>query len=152
MAEALVSAALEFESGPDLSSGVGTAGVTPQTPFGTEFPKLDSLATGEWWNAPTPKGPNPPPSMDVPRDQVVAFALYTHERGVLKADRQLYPLKPDEDSEVRLELERQGEWVEVARVPVTLPGWSAHFRMSSGTRRSRCRTVSGMAKQLCSKG
>ena len=107
----------------------GTAGVTPQTPFGTEFPKLDSLATGEWWNAPTPKGPNPPPSMDVPRDQVVAFALYTHERGVLKLTAQLYPLKPDEAREVRLELERQGEWVEVARVPVTLPGWSAHFRI-----------------------
>lgn len=107
----------------------GTPGVSPQTPFGTEFPKLDSLATGEWWNAPTPKGPNPPPSMDVPRDQVVAFALYTHERGVLKLTAQLYPLKPDEDSEVRLELERQGEWVEVARAPVTLPGWSAHFRI-----------------------
>jgi 3',5'-cyclic AMP phosphodiesterase CpdA len=107
----------------------GTPGVTPQTPFGTEFPKLDSLATGEWWNAPTPKGPNPPPSMDVPRDQVVAFALYTHERGVLKLTAQLYPLKPDEAREVRLELERQGEWVEVARVPVTLPGWSAHFRI-----------------------
>jgi hypothetical protein len=107
----------------------GTPGVTPQAPFGTEFPKLDSLATGEWWNAPSPKGPNPPPSMDVPRDQVVAFALYTHERGVLKLTAQLYPLKPDEAREVRLELERQGEWVEVARVPVALPGWSAHFRI-----------------------
>lgn len=107
----------------------GTPGVSPQTPFGTEFPKLDSLATGEWWNAPTPKGPNPPPSMDVPRDQVVAFAIYTYERGVLKLTAQLYPLKPDDAREVRLELERQGEWVEVARVPVTLPGWSAHFRI-----------------------
>ena len=45
-------------------------------PFGPEFPGLDSLATGPWWTR-QPKGPNPPPKMDVPRDQVVAFALYT---------------------------------------------------------------------------
>jgi hypothetical protein len=108
----------------------GTPGVSPTTPFGTEFPNLDSLATGEWWKRPVPKGPNPPPAMDVPRDQIVAFALYTHERGVLKLTAQLFPLKPDEDRDVRLELQRNGEWVEVARVSVTLPGWSAHFRIS----------------------
>lgn len=107
----------------------GTPGVSPATPFGTEFPNLDSLATGDWWKRPQPKGPNPPPPMDVPRDQVVAFALYTHERGVLKLTAQLYPLKANEDREVRLEFERNNEWVEVARVPVTLPGWSAHFRI-----------------------
>ena len=27
---------------------------------------------------------SPPPIFDVPRDQVVVFALFTHERGVLK--------------------------------------------------------------------
>src|SRR5687767_5335589 len=40
-------------------------------PFGAEFPRLDSLAVGEWWKAAPPKQ-NPPPSMDVPRGQVVA--------------------------------------------------------------------------------
>ena len=67
--------------------------------------------------------------MDVPRDQVVAFALYTHDAGVLKMTAQLYPLKPGEPMEVRLELRRGETWQEVARVPVTMPGWSAHFRL-----------------------
>ena len=70
----------------------------PSQPFGTEFPNLDSLAVGEWWKKPAPKGPNAPPPMNVPRDQVIAFALYTHEAGVLKLTAQLYPLMPGEPS------------------------------------------------------
>jgi arylsulfatase A-like enzyme len=97
-------------------------------PFGVEFPKLDSLTVGEWWNAARPKV-NPPPPMNVPRDQVIAFALYTHERGVLKLTAQLYPLRPAEAREARLELQRNGRWTEVARTPVIFPGWSAHFRV-----------------------
>jgi hypothetical protein len=97
-------------------------------PFGAAFPQLDSLAVGEWW---TKKfaGPNPPPPMDVPRDQVVAFALYTHDHGVLKLTGQLYPLKPGEPREARLEFERDGKWEEAARSPVIYPGWSVHFRV-----------------------
>lgn len=101
----------------------------PVKPFGDEFPNLDSLAVGEWWTKkPGPKVQNPPPPMDVPRDQVVAFALYTVDRGVLKLTAQLYPLKPDEPREARLEVERDGKWVELLKVPVQYPGWSAHFR------------------------
>jgi hypothetical protein len=114
-----------------VSAGQAAAQPLPSNaPFGTEFPNLDSLATGEWWKSRPQKGPNPPPPMDVPRNEVVAFALYTHDRGVLKLSAQLYPLKPDEDRAVRLEFQRNGEWVEVARVEVTLPGWSAHFRLT----------------------
>jgi hypothetical protein len=98
-------------------------------PFGAEFPNLDSLASGEWWRKPVPKGPNAPPAMDVPRDQVVAFALYTHDRRVLKLTAQLYPLKPGEPRVARLELQRGGEWIEAASAPVIYPGWSAHFRV-----------------------
>lgn len=65
----------------------------------------------------------------VPRDQVVAFALYTHDGGVLKMSAQLFPLKPEEPREVRLELFRDGKWREVAKAPVLYPGWSAHFRL-----------------------
>ena len=65
----------------------------------------------------------------VPRDQVVGFALYTHDHGVLKMSAQLYPLQEDEPMEVRLELKTDGEWREVAKVPVVYPGWSAHFRL-----------------------
>ncbi|MCX8037680.1 MAG: hypothetical protein N3D11_11675 [Candidatus Sumerlaeia bacterium] len=65
----------------------------------------------------------------VPRDQVVGFALYTHDHGVLKLSAQLFPLKKDEPREVRLELLQDGKWREVAKAPVLYPGWSAHFRI-----------------------
>ncbi len=97
-------------------------------PFTPEFPQLDSLAVGNWWTK-TPKGQNAPPAMDVPRDQVVAFALYTQDRGVLKLTAQLYPLKPGEPREARLELQREGKWEEAAKAAVLFPGWSAHFRV-----------------------
>lgn len=100
-------------------------------PFGKEFPNLDSIAVGEWWNKPTPRNANPPPSMNVPRDQVVAFALYTHDHGVLKLTAQLFPLKPDEVREARLQFQRDGQWTEVAKQPVLFPGWSAHFRIEN---------------------
>jgi len=111
-------------------AGIGAGAQEAAQPFGNEFPKLDSLAVGEWWKA-TPPKQNPPPPMDVPRDQVVAFALYTHDSSVLKLTAQLHPLKPGEPREARLELLRRGKWVEAARAPVLYPGWSAHFRMES---------------------
>ncbi len=76
--------------------GVGSLVLTPEwlsaqdaAPFGKEFPNLESLTTGTWWNKPaagTPKAgakkqgnaQPAPPSMDVPRNEVVAFAIYTH--------------------------------------------------------------------------
>ncbi len=106
-------------------------------PFGAEFPNLDSLATGAWWE---PRGaakgkkkgagPSAPPTMLVERDQVIAFALYTQQDGVLKLSAQLYPLYPDESKEVRLEFKRDGRWVEAAKAEVVFPGWSAHFRVT----------------------
>jgi hypothetical protein len=105
-------------------------------PFGPDYPTLDGRATGEWWSkdpaAPTKqkKQNQPPPTaMDVPRDQVVAFALYTADAGVLKLTAQLFPLKPGEPREARLEFFRDGRWVEALRAPVIYPGWSAHFRV-----------------------
>jgi len=68
-------------------------------PFGRRFSKLDSHAPGEWWKTGRKKGPR----LMVPRDQVLAFALYTHDRGVLKLTAQLYPLLPTEPREVSLE-------------------------------------------------
>ena len=116
----------------------------PARPFGAEFPNLDSLTTGEWWTrgagaAPQPNGkakakakgagqPAAPP-MDVPRDQVVAFAIYTHHGGVLKISAQLFPLKPGEPREARLEFQRDGVWVLAATAEVLYPGWDAHFRI-----------------------
>ena len=65
------------------------AEVDPQ-PFGPRFSKLDSDATGEWWKGQGKKKPR----LMVPRDQVLAFAVYTHDRGMLKLTAQLYPLMP----------------------------------------------------------
>ncbi len=106
-------------------------------PFGAEFPNLDSLATGAWWE---PRGaakgkkkgagPSAPPTMLVERDQVIAFALYTQQDGVLKLSAQFYPLYPDESKEVSLEFKRDGRWVEAAKAEVVFPGWSAHFRVT----------------------
>ncbi len=99
-------------------------------PFSSDFAELDSLAIGQWWTK-TPRGANAPPPMDVPRDVVVAFALYTHDQGVLKLTAQLYPLKPGEPREARLEFQRDGKWIEAAKTEVVFPGWSAHFRIEN---------------------
>jgi hypothetical protein len=115
-------------------------------PFGDAFPQLESLTTGEWWNvaaqaAAAPKakgkgkakgggGQSPAPSMDVPRDQVVCFAYYTQQSGVLKMSAQLFPLKPGEARVARLEMKRAGQdWTQIATAEVFYPGWDAHFRV-----------------------
>jgi len=111
-------------------------------PFGQDYPHLDSQATGQWWvtarasGEPSTQAPGKAAKkvpqiieLNVPRDQVVAFALYTHDAGVLKLTAQLYPLLPDEPREARLEVQRDGAWKEVARARVEYPGWSAHFRV-----------------------
>ena len=102
-----------------------TKNKTKQT-FGSEFPNLDSLATGNWWEAkPNNKYQM---KMDVSRDEVVAFALYTHDHGVLKISAQLFPLKPSESQRVRLELQQpDGKWKRIAMTQIIYPGWSAHF-------------------------
>ena len=125
--------------------GVGSLVVTPEflrsadaaNPFGEGFANLELLTTGEWWERagnngkPAPrKRKGAPPSMNVPRDQVVAFAMYTHQDEVLKLSAQLFPLKPGEKREARLELQLSGEkWTEVAKSEVHYPGWDVHFRV-----------------------
>ena len=112
------------------------------SPFGARFPNLESLTTGEWWTKGAlaavangqkkPKGAQPaPPSMDVPREDVVCFACYTQQGGTLKMSAQLFPLKPGEERVARLEAKRDGgEWKEIAKADVLYPGWDAHFRVA----------------------
>ena len=107
--------------------------------FGEKFQNLDHLSTGEWWKrarppeVPSKKGKPPKRiiELNVPRDQVVAFALYTQDSGTLKLSGQLYPLMPEESREVRLETKQGKEWKEIARVQVSYPGWTAHFRVEN---------------------
>jgi hypothetical protein len=98
--------------------------------FGSKFPRLDSFATGKWWNR---KGKNnqPPIRLDVPRDQTIAFALYTQHDGTLKMTAQLFPLKPDESTDVRLEVNQNGEWKQIATAAIEYPGWHAHLRVEN---------------------
>lgn len=90
-------------------------------PFGPQFPKLESHATGKWWEGPA--------KLKVPRDEVIGFAVYTHDRGVLKLTAQLYPLLPDEPRQITLEFRQGDVWKEAATAEVHELGWSAHFRI-----------------------
>lgn len=112
-----------------LVGGFAATAEEPAQPFGPDFPNLDSDAVGQWWTR-KPKNADQPRLM-VPRDQVVAFAVYTHDRGVLKLTCQLYPLMPEEPREVHLDLmpAQASEWTEVATEEVIYPGWSSHFRI-----------------------
>ncbi len=107
--------------------------------FGEEFFTLDNLSTGEWWTrarppeVPSKKGKPPKRIIElkVPREDVVAFALYTQDGGTLKLTGQLYPLMPKESREVRLETKQGKQWKEISRVKISYPGWSAHFRIEN---------------------
>jgi hypothetical protein len=65
----------------------------------------------------------------IPRSQAMAFALYTHDNGVLKMTGQCFPLLPTEPKEVTLEFQQDGKWVEADKQPIVYPGWSVHFRV-----------------------
>ncbi len=99
-------------------------GQNSDTRFGKKFPKLESLSTGEWWKNGSDK------NLNVPRNEVVAFALYTHSGNTLKLSAQLYPLLPDESREVRLQMQdADGKYRDVGTTNVIELGWSAHFRI-----------------------
>lgn len=98
--------------------------------FGPKFKNLESMATGEWWNV----KPNKRRTMnlDVPRNEVAAFAVYAHHAGTLKLTAQFFPLKPDEAKIARLEFQQvDGTWKQVAEEKILQLGWSAHFRFDN---------------------
>lgn len=98
--------------------------------FGKKYAGLDNRATSDWW---TRQGQNNKRksmiNLDVPRQDVIGFAVYTLENNTLKMTAQLYPLKPDETQEVRLEIKDGDNWKEIAKENIVYPGWSAHFRI-----------------------
>ena len=91
------------------------------------FEALDTLATNDWWN----RGPNPILEMDVAREEVVAFGIYTVSNQTLKMSAQLFPLYPNETREVRLAIQEEGEWKEIQTQEVNDIGWSALFRVEN---------------------
>ncbi len=68
---------------------------------------------------------------DVPRDEVICFALYTVEDGVLKLSAQLYPLRTGEERRVELHVNRDDAWKKISEANVDPRGWLATFRVES---------------------
>lgn len=118
-----------------------------EAPVPAPYPDtLDIAATNKWWeyakqardgkvgNKKHPKGSVTATgrhflNLDVPRNEVIAFALYTVHDRTLKLSAQLYPLYPDESRKVRIEFQKNGEWEEAAEATVNDLGWSALFRI-----------------------
>jgi hypothetical protein len=78
-----------------------------------------------------PQGTGTYEDYPVERDKVICFALYTLANKTLKITAQLYPLKPDEDRDVRLEIKEDGDWKEIARTKVIEYGWTAPLRVEN---------------------
>lgn len=65
----------------------------------------------------------------VARKDVICFALYTVHDKTLKLTAQLYPLQAGEPRTAKLEVQRDGQWVEVAQTNIIEAGWTAPFRV-----------------------
>ncbi len=100
--------------------------------FGKKYASLDNRATSDWWTRQGPPRKNRKAmiNLDVPRNEVIGFAVYTLEGSSLKMTAQLFPLKPNETQEVRLEVKKGDSWKEIAKQKIIYPGWSAHFRIN----------------------
>lgn len=68
---------------------------------------------------------------EVEKRDLICFALYTVHDNTLKLTAQLYPLSTSDPRAVRLEIEDEGKWIEVARTKVIEPGWTAPFRVGN---------------------
>ena len=68
---------------------------------------------------------------EVASKDLICFALYTVHDQTLKITAQLYPIPEGATRTVRLEIERNGEWDEVARTTAIEQGWTAPFRVDN---------------------
>ena len=102
-------------------------------PVKAPFEKIDTYCINDWWiHAKSVKNdPTKILDVDVPRDQVICFGIYTTQNKVMKMSAQLFPLYPNETREVRLELKKNGKWEKVAVAKVNDIGWSALFRIKN---------------------
>ena len=91
------------------------------------FSNLDTLSTNDWWNRET----SPIIDMKVPRDQVIAFGIYTTSNNTLKLSAQLFPLYPEESREVKLAFYQNNIWRVVQTEQVNEIGWSVLFRIEN---------------------
>ncbi len=68
---------------------------------------------------------------EVEKKDIICFALYTVHDKTLKLTAQLYPIAEGDTKTVRLEIEKDGKWVEVAQSTAIEPGWTAPFRVEN---------------------
>ncbi|MHC5112511.1 MAG: hypothetical protein ACYTHJ_21840, partial [Planctomycetota bacterium] len=68
---------------------------------------------------------------DVPRDQVIGFALYTVQDKTLKLSAQLYPLQAEESRQIKLQIKKASGWETLATEVVDEIGWMATFRVKN---------------------
>ncbi|MEO0531297.1 MAG: metallophosphoesterase family protein [Planctomycetota bacterium] len=108
-----------------LAATVTNAAERGEPPVRAPFEGIDTLCVNDWWN----REPSPIVETRVPRDEVIAFGIYTTHGGVVKLSAQLFPLYPDESREVTLEVQRDGDWQEVGRQEVDDIGWCTTFRV-----------------------
>lgn len=100
-------------------------------PVKAPFEGIDTYCINDWWNhaKAIKDNSNKIINVDVPRDQVICFGIYTTQNKIMKMTAQLFPLYPKETREVRLELKKNGIWVEVSKAKVNDIGWSTLFRI-----------------------
>jgi len=98
-----------------------------QPPIIATFEKLDTIATNDWWN----RQPTKIIDVKVPREEVIAFGMYTVANNTLKMTAQLFPLYPNETRTVRLEIQEANDWKEIQQQQVNDIGWSALFRVEN---------------------
>ncbi|NMH86885.1 hypothetical protein HHX25_05170 [Flavivirga sp. Y03] len=96
-------------------------------PVVAPFNGIDTIATNDWWN----RKPNKIIDVNVDRENVIAFALYTVQDKTLKLSAQLFPLYPKETREVRLEIKNGNGWELIQKRKVNDLGWSALFRVEN---------------------
>ncbi|HEY5687754.1 MAG TPA: alkaline phosphatase D family protein [Yeosuana sp.] len=96
-------------------------------PVVAPFSGIDTIATNDWWN----RKPNKIIDVNVKREDVIAFGIYTVHNNTLKLTAQLFPLYPNETREVRLEIKKNDRWKEVQKKKVHDLGWSALFRIEN---------------------
>ena len=105
----------------------GPINLTMQPKVQAPFEKLDTLVTNDWWN----REKNPIIDLDVPRNEVIAFGIYTVSNDVLKLTSQFFPLFPNESRDVRLAIKKDGKWEEIATEKINDIGWNASFRVEN---------------------
>jgi len=104
-----------------------------EPPVIAPFKDIDTYCINDWWNhAKAVKNDSAKIiDVDVTRDKVICFGIYTTQNKVMKMSAQLFPLYPYETREVRLELKKNGKWKEIAKAKVNDIGWSALFRIEN---------------------